>query len=163
MPQFPPQDPRPHPPALPAADAPLPPSKTQRDRDAHALQALGGQLVALSAAQLAQLDLPETLHEAVVAAQRMRRTGRGHGICSLSARSCGSSSPTCSATSARHWCPGGLGHHGPSRRSSRHRAHGHASTPSRVFSHVLQQIGEPCLVLDTCGGHVASSSPQHNR
>ena len=75
MPQFPPQDPRPHPPVLPAANAPLPPSKTQRKRDAHALQALGGQLVALSAVQLARLDLPETLHEAVVAAQRMRAHG----------------------------------------------------------------------------------------
>ena len=75
MPQRPPQDPRPHPPAFPTADAPLTPSKTQRKRDAHALQALGVQLVALSAAQLAQLDQPETLHEAVVAAQRMRAHG----------------------------------------------------------------------------------------
>jgi ribosome-associated protein len=75
MPQCPPQDPRPHPPALPAADAPLPPSTTQRKRDAHALQALGVQLVALSAVQLTRLDLPETLHEAVGAAQRMRAHG----------------------------------------------------------------------------------------
>ena len=75
MPQRPPHDPRSHPPALPAADAPLSPSKTQRKRDAHALQALGVQLVALSAAQLARLDLPEILHEAVVAAQRMRAHG----------------------------------------------------------------------------------------
>ena len=73
--QRPPQDPRPHPPALPAADAPLTPSKTQRKRDAHTLQTLGIQLVALSAAQLARLDLPEILHEAVVAAQRMRSHG----------------------------------------------------------------------------------------
>ena len=75
MPQRPSQDPRPRPPALPAADAPLPPSKTQRKRDAHALQTLGIQLVALSATQLARLALPETLHEAVVAAQRMRAHG----------------------------------------------------------------------------------------
>jgi ribosome-associated protein len=75
MPQRPPPAPRPHPPALPAADAPLTPSKSQRTRDAHALQALGVQLVALSAAQLARLALPETLHEAVVAAQRMRAHG----------------------------------------------------------------------------------------
>ena len=67
--------PRPRPPALPTADAPLTPSKSQRKRDAHALQALGVQLVALSAAQLARLDLPEALHEAVVAAQRMRSHG----------------------------------------------------------------------------------------
>jgi ribosome-associated protein len=61
--------------AIPTADALLPPSKTQRKRDAHALQALGVQLVALSATQLARLDLPEALHEAVVAAQRMRAHG----------------------------------------------------------------------------------------
>ena len=75
MPGPPPQEPRPRPPALPTADAPLTPSKSQRKRDAHALQALGIQLVALSAAQLARLDLPEALHEAVVAAQRMRAHG----------------------------------------------------------------------------------------
>ena len=75
MPQRPPQDPRPHPPGLPTADAPLTPSKTQRKPDAPALQALGGQLVALSIAQLARLDLPEALHEAVLAVQRMRSHG----------------------------------------------------------------------------------------
>jgi ribosome-associated protein len=75
MPRPPTPVPSPHPPALPTADAPLPPSKSQRKRDAHALQALGVQLVALSAAQLARLDLPEALHEAVVAAQRMRSHG----------------------------------------------------------------------------------------
>ena len=75
MPQRPPQDPRPHPPGLPTADAPLTPSKTQRKRDAHALQALGVQLVALSMTQLVRLDLPEPLHEAVLAAQRMRAHG----------------------------------------------------------------------------------------
>jgi ribosome-associated protein len=69
------QDPRPRPPALPAADAPLTPSKSQRKRDAHALQALGVQLVDLSAAQLARLDLPEALHEAVLAVQRMHSHG----------------------------------------------------------------------------------------
>ena len=78
MSQASPQDTNPRPRAFPmadAADTPLPPSKTQRKRDAHALQALGVQLVALSAAQLARLDLPETLHEAVLAAQRMRSHG----------------------------------------------------------------------------------------
>jgi ribosome-associated protein len=69
------QETRPHPPALPTADTPLTPSTSQRKRDAHAIQALGGQLVALSAVQLARLDLPEALHEAVVAAQRMRAHG----------------------------------------------------------------------------------------
>jgi len=63
------------PPAIPIADTPLTPSKSQRKRDAHTLQALGVQLVALSAAQLARLDLPEALHEAVLAAQRMRAHG----------------------------------------------------------------------------------------
>jgi ribosome-associated protein len=75
MPRPPTQDIRPRPPVLSTADAPLTPSKSQRKRDAQAFQALGLQLVALSAAQLARLDLPETLHEAVVAAQRMRSHG----------------------------------------------------------------------------------------
>ena len=75
MPRPPTQDPRARPPALPTADAPLTPSKSQRKRDAHALQALGVQLVALSAAQLARLALPEALYGAVVAAQRMRSHG----------------------------------------------------------------------------------------
>jgi ribosomal 50S subunit-associated protein YjgA (DUF615 family) len=69
------QETRPPPPAMPTADAPLTPSKTQRKRDAHALQALGVQLVALSVAQLARIELPEALHEAVLAAQRMRSHG----------------------------------------------------------------------------------------
>ena len=72
------QNTNPRPPALPAADTPeatLTPSKSQRKRDAHAFQALGGQLVALSAAHLVRFDLPEALHEAVVAAQRMRAHG----------------------------------------------------------------------------------------
>jgi ribosome-associated protein len=72
------QDTNPRPPTLPtadASDAPLTPSKSQRKRDAQALQALGVQLVALSAAQLARLALPETLHEAVLAVQRMRSHG----------------------------------------------------------------------------------------
>ena len=75
MPRPPTQETRLHPPAMPTADAPLTPSKTQRKRDAHALQALGAQLVALSAAQLTRLDLPEALHEAVLAAQRIRAHG----------------------------------------------------------------------------------------
>ena len=73
-----PQDTNPRPRACPtadAADAPLTPSKSQRKRDAHALQTLGIQLVDLSAAQLARLELPEALHEAVMAAQRMRAHG----------------------------------------------------------------------------------------
>jgi len=73
MPRPPTPDPRP--PTLPTTDAPLTPSKSQRKRNAHALQALGIQLVALSAAQLARLALPEALHEAVLAVQRIRSHG----------------------------------------------------------------------------------------
>ena len=75
MPRPPTPDPRPSPPALPTGDAPLTPSKSQRKRDAQALQTLGVQLLALSTAQLVRLELPEALHEAVVAAQRMRTHG----------------------------------------------------------------------------------------
>ena len=75
MPRPPTQETRPPPPAIPTADAPLTPSKSQRKRDAHALQTLGIQLVALSIAPLARLDLPEALHEAVVTVQRMRSHG----------------------------------------------------------------------------------------
>ena len=57
------------------ADTPLKPSKSQRKRDAHALQALGSQLVALPPAHLARIALPDTLREAVVAAQGMRQRG----------------------------------------------------------------------------------------
>jgi len=57
------------------ADTPPKPSKSQRKRDAHALQALGARLVALSPAHLARVALPATLHEAVVAAQGMRQRG----------------------------------------------------------------------------------------
>ncbi len=48
------------------------PSKTERKREMHALQALGQRLVALNAAQLASIDLPEPLREALAAAQRIR-------------------------------------------------------------------------------------------
>jgi ribosome-associated protein len=62
-------------PTADASDAPLTPSKTQRKREAQALQTLGVQLVALAAARLVQLALPEALYEAVLAAQRMRSHG----------------------------------------------------------------------------------------
>ena len=48
------------------------PSKSQRKRDMTALQALGGELVQLNADQLARIELPERLFEAVVEAQRIR-------------------------------------------------------------------------------------------
>jgi ribosome-associated protein len=47
------------------------PSKTQRKNDAHALQTLGAALVALSRDRLLQIDLPESLRDAVLAAQRI--------------------------------------------------------------------------------------------
>lgn len=47
------------------------PSKTQRKKDVHALQALGEQLVALNEEQLARIELPEQLHDAVMAARRI--------------------------------------------------------------------------------------------
>jgi len=47
------------------------PSKSRRKADAHALQALGAELVSLNRNQLAQVDLPESLREAVEAAQRI--------------------------------------------------------------------------------------------
>ena len=75
MPRPPTQETHPPPSAIPTADVPLTPSKSQRKRDAHALQALGVQLVVLSTVQLARLDLPETLHEAVLAVQRIRSHG----------------------------------------------------------------------------------------
>jgi ribosome-associated protein len=47
------------------------PSKTQRKKDMHALQALGQQLVDLSRDQLARIDLPEELREAIDFAHRV--------------------------------------------------------------------------------------------
>ena len=46
------------------------PSKTQRKREMHELQALGARLVELNAEQLEQIGLPEDLREAVQFAQR---------------------------------------------------------------------------------------------
>lgn len=54
-----------------------PPSKTQRKKTMHALQSLGEKLVDLSADQLDRMDLPEVLHDAIVAAGHIRsREGR---------------------------------------------------------------------------------------
>lgn len=54
--------------AVPAAEGP---SKSRRKADAHALQALGAELVGLNRNQLAQVELPEALRDAVEAAQRI--------------------------------------------------------------------------------------------
>jgi ribosome-associated protein len=48
------------------------PSKTRRKKDMHALQALGASLVDLSAQQLAQVELPEDLRDAVMEARRIK-------------------------------------------------------------------------------------------
>jgi ribosome-associated protein len=58
----------------PAADAAAPaerPSKSQRKREMAALQDLGVALVRLSAEQLARIDLPENLRDAIAAARRI--------------------------------------------------------------------------------------------
>jgi ribosome-associated protein len=47
------------------------PSKSRRKADAHALQALGAELVSLNRSQLAQVEMPEALRDAVEAAQRI--------------------------------------------------------------------------------------------
>ena len=55
------------------------PSKSQRKRDAQALQALGAQLIALSPAQLENIALPAELQEAVLAAQAINSRSHGAG------------------------------------------------------------------------------------
>ncbi len=52
-----------------------PPSKSQRKREAHALQALGENLVALTPAQLARIPLPDDLRAAIDEARRLRQRG----------------------------------------------------------------------------------------
>jgi ribosome-associated protein len=56
-------------------DGPLPPSKSQRKRDAHAAQKLGERLVAMRDADLAQLPLDETLRDAIGEARRISSHG----------------------------------------------------------------------------------------
>ena len=51
------------------------PSKSQRKREATALQSLGETLVALKPAQLARIPLPDELREAVLAARQMQQRG----------------------------------------------------------------------------------------
>ena len=49
------------------------PSKTRRKKDVQALQALGASLVELSAAQIAEIEMPEQLREAVLEAKRITK------------------------------------------------------------------------------------------
>ncbi|MDR2711388.1 MAG: DUF615 domain-containing protein [Burkholderiales bacterium] len=51
----------------------LAPSKSQRKREMHEVQALGEALLTLSVAKLETLDLPERLFDAIIAAQTMTR------------------------------------------------------------------------------------------
>lgn len=48
------------------------PSKTRRKKEMHALQALGASLIDLAAAQILEIDMPESLRAAVLEAQRTR-------------------------------------------------------------------------------------------
>jgi ribosome-associated protein len=54
---------------------PEPISKTRRKREAHAVQDLGEELVALTEAQLAELGLPDRLRDAVLMAKRIAKFG----------------------------------------------------------------------------------------
>lgn len=56
---------------LPGTPDPL--SKSQRKRDMDALQAIGEELTQLNEQQLAGIDLPESLRDAVLAARAMKR------------------------------------------------------------------------------------------
>jgi ribosome-associated protein len=57
------------------ADRPEPVSKTRRKHEMHARQELGEELVGLTEAQLAQLELPEKLLDAVLLAKRIQKFG----------------------------------------------------------------------------------------
>jgi ribosome-associated protein len=59
------------PPGGAADDGSERPSKTQRKKEMHALQALGKQLVELGRDQLAQVDLPQDLRDAIAFAHRV--------------------------------------------------------------------------------------------
>lgn len=56
-----------------AHEQPAPPSKTQRKRAMHELQALGEELVQLAADRLGKIELPEDLRAALCAARSMAR------------------------------------------------------------------------------------------
>ena len=56
-------------------ESPQPPSKSQRKREAHALEELGTHLLQLPAEQLARLELPEELLAALRLGQTLRHDG----------------------------------------------------------------------------------------
>src|SRR5690554_7960959 len=49
------------------------PSKSQRKRDMHALQDIGKQLTELKNSQLANIELPDELREAIIEMERMHK------------------------------------------------------------------------------------------
>jgi len=53
------------------------PSKSARKREAHALQSLGERLIRLRDAELATLDLPEPLVDAILEARRIKSRAAG--------------------------------------------------------------------------------------
>ena len=68
-----------HPPTEPAA----PPSKSQRKRDMTELQALGESLLRLSTTELARIDLPEPLREALAGMARIGSHEAGIGYADI--------------------------------------------------------------------------------
>jgi ribosome-associated protein len=54
-------------------DTPERPSKSQKKRDMHALQEMGEELVALAAARLDRIEMPEDLRSAIREAQRLTK------------------------------------------------------------------------------------------
>ena len=56
-------------------EADLPPSKTKIKKQMHELQDIGEQLVALSKDQLKEVDIPETLRDAINEAKRITKFG----------------------------------------------------------------------------------------
>ncbi|MFZ5503379.1 MAG: ribosome biogenesis factor YjgA [Pseudomonadota bacterium] len=61
--------------ALPGEDEVLPPSKTKIKQQMHDLQDIGKELVELGKDQLAQLDLPENLRDAIREMHRIKKFG----------------------------------------------------------------------------------------
>jgi len=57
------------------AEQPVPPSKTRRKKEMHALQDMGERLVQLDLKHLQELDLPEALMDAILEARRIRAHG----------------------------------------------------------------------------------------
>jgi ribosome-associated protein len=62
----------------PFEDGEEPLSKSAAKREAHAAQALGEELIRLPDAQLAKLELPEKLMDAILEARRITSRGGGH-------------------------------------------------------------------------------------